>query len=212
MRRNSFLYKLTKRIAKYIFSLLYQIKIEEEGKLPEQGPIVILPKHQYWTDIPLVSIALKPMLYFVAKRELFRFPIVRDYLSLLGGIPLDRTKTIRSLGSFKAILNLLRYGERIVIFPEGTYFRNELGPPKTGLLQMILKSQKDLNYYIPFVPIGIKYGEKIGWRRYVEIKLGSPLYAKEESEYIFLIYKIMDEIARLSGLFHSSFLCRRGED
>ncbi len=200
MERNYFVYSFTRKIAKFLFPLFYKIKIDKEGKLPQDGPIVILPKHQSWTDIPLVSIAIKPVLYFVAKRELFRFPLIRDLLFLLGGIPLDRDRTIKSLDSFKKILKLLRLGEKVVIFPEGTYFRNKLGPPKKGLLQMILRFQENMNYNIPFIPMGIRYGERVGWRRIVEIRIGYPLYAKTGSDSLSLINKVMDEIGRLSGL------------
>ncbi len=200
MERSYFVYSFTRKISKFLFSLFYKIKIDKEDKLPQNGPIVILPKHQYWTDIPLVSIAIKPVLYFVAKKELFRFPLIRDLLFLLGGIPLDRDRTIKSLDSFKKILKLLRLGEKVVIFPEGTYFRNKLGPPKKGLLQMILRFQENMNYNIPFIPMGIRYGERVGWRRIVEIRIGHPLYANTGSDSLSLINKVMDEIGRLSGL------------
>lgn len=206
MERSSIFYIFTREIAKFLFSLFYQINIIEEGKLPQDGPFVILPKHQYWTDIPLVSITLKPMLYFVAKIELFKFPMIRDFLILLGGIPLDRKRTIKSLDSFKKIFKLLKLGEKIVIFPEGTYFRNELGPPKKGLLQMILRFQKDTNFNFPFIPVGIRYGHRIGWRRRVEIKIGRPIYVERQSDSFYLINRLMDEIGRLSGLrFNRSF-------
>lgn len=201
MERSSFLYTVVRIIAKFIFFLIYRIEIDEEGTLPQNGPLIILPKHQYWTDIPLVSITLRPMLYFIAKRELFRFPLIRDFLLLLGGIPLDRKSTIKSLESFKKILKLLRVGEKIVIFPEGTYFRNELGPPKTGLLQMILRYQEDMNHDIPFIPMGIRYGERTGWRRIVEIRIGRPLYSKKGADSLVLINKAMYEIGRLSGFY-----------
>lgn len=138
MRRNLFVYYITRKLARFLFSLFYKIRIDKEDSLPENVPLVILPKHQYWTDIPLISFAFKKMLYFVAKKELFRFPIIKHYLFLLGGIPINRRQTIKSLESLKMIISLLKIGGNIVIFPEGTYFRNEIGPIKNGLLQIIL--------------------------------------------------------------------------
>jgi len=200
MRRNSIVYSVTRWIAYVVFSIFYRIETEKEEALPDQGPVIILPKHQYWTDIPMISLVIRPLLHFVAKKELFEYPLVRNYLSLLGGIPVDRQQSIRTLNSFRFLLSLLRAGEKIVIFPEGTYFRDGVGSGKSRLLQMILSFQAELKYRIPFVPVGIRYGERVGWRRRVEIRIGHPLFAEKESDAISLIHRVMEEIGRLCQL------------
>ena len=200
MRRSSLIYSLTRRIARLVFSILYRIETDRREVLPDHGPAVILPKHQYWTDIPIISIAFTPLLYFVAKKELFEYPLIRNYLFLLGGIPVDRQQSIRSLNSFRSLLSLLRAGEKIVIFPEGTYFRDGVGAGKSRLLQMILSFQDELKYRIPFVPVGIRYGERKRWRRRVEIGIGPPLFAEKESDATSLTRRVMEEISRLCRL------------
>jgi 1-acyl-sn-glycerol-3-phosphate acyltransferase len=200
MKRNSFVYITTKKIAQGAFSIFYRIKTEKKAALPDHGPMIILPKHQYWTDIPIISLAFEPLLYFVAKKELFKYPVIRDYLSFLGGLPVDRKQSIRSLDSFKTLASLLRAGEKIVIFPEGTYFRNEVGSGKSRLLQMILRFQSEMGYPIPFIPVGIRYGERSGWRRQVEVCIGCPLFAEKESDAIPLTRHAMEEISCLCGL------------
>jgi 1-acyl-sn-glycerol-3-phosphate acyltransferase len=183
-----------------VFSIFYHLEIERRGTLPDRGPLVILPKHQYWTDIPIVGLSFGPPLYFLAKRELFRYPLVRHYISLAGGIPVDRKQSIRTLDSFKNLLSLLRAAESIVIFPEGTYVREIVGSGKSRLLQMILKFQKELHYRIPFIPVGIRYGKRTRWRRRVEICIGHPLYAEKESDATSLTHQVMEEIGRLCCL------------
>ena len=168
--------------------------------LPDRGPMIILPKHQYWTDIPIISLAFKSLLYFIAKRELFKYPLIRDYLFLLGGLPVDRKQSIRTLDSFRTLVSLLKAGETIVIFPEGTYFRNEVGSGKSRLLQMILRFQLELVYSIPFIPVGSRYAERSGWRRRVDVCIGTPLFADKESDAIPLTHRAMEEISRLCHL------------
>jgi 1-acyl-sn-glycerol-3-phosphate acyltransferase len=136
----------------------------------------------------------------VAKKELFKYPLIGDTLSLLGGLPVDRKQSIRTLDSFKVLVSLLRAGEKIVIFPEGTYFRNGVGSGKSRLLQMILKFQSELGCPIPFIPVGIRYGERSGWRRRVEVCIGSPLFAEGESGAIPLTHRAMEEISHLCRL------------
>jgi 1-acyl-sn-glycerol-3-phosphate acyltransferase len=197
VKRNSLVYSITKRTAQVVFSIFYHLEIERRGTLPDRGPVIILPKHQYWTDIPIVGLSFGPPLHFVAKGELFKYPLVRHYISLGGAIPVDRKQSIRTLGSFKNLLSLLRAGEKIVIFPEGTYFREIVGSGKSRLLQMILRFQKELNYRIPFIPVGIRYGKRMGWRRRVEICIGRPLYAEKESDATSLTHQVMEEISCL---------------
>lgn len=200
MERNFLVYAITKKIARWVFSLFYRIEIKPEMTMPDDGPMIILPKHQYWTDIPIVSLAFKPLLYFVAKKELFRYPLIRHYLFLLGGLPVDRKETVRTLDSFKRLVLLLRKGEKIVIFPEGTYFRNRVGAGKSRLLQMILRFQSEWKSPIPFIPVGIRYGARGRWRRQVEVCIGPPLYAEKESDAVTLVDRAMEEISRLCHL------------
>jgi len=200
MKRNSFVYIMTKKMAQCVFTLFYRIEIETKTALPDQGPMVILPKHQYWTDIPIISLVFKPLLYFVAKKELFQYPLIRNVLSLLGGLPVDRKQSIRTLDSFKTMVSLVKAGGKIVIFPEGTYFRNGVGLGKSRLLQMILRFQSELGYPIPFIPVGIRYGERLGWRRRVEVCIGSALFAERESDAIPLTHRAMEEISHLCQL------------
>lgn len=187
-------------MAQIVFSIFYRIKKTQEVIHLEKGPMVILPKHQYWTDIPIISLSFQPFLYFVAKKELFKYPLIRGYLACLGGLPVDRKRTIRTFNSFKTLLSLLKKGERVVIFPEGTYFRREVGRGKVRLLQMILRWQSEIGGNIPFIPVGIRYGQRSRWRREVEVCIGKPLYAKKESEAHTLIRQAMEEIGRLSRI------------
>jgi 1-acyl-sn-glycerol-3-phosphate acyltransferase len=200
VKRNSIVYATTKKTAQIVLSMFYRIETELKITLPNRGPMIILPKHQYWTDIPIISLAFKPLLYFVAKKELFQYPLIRGYLSLLGGLPVDRKQSIRTLDSFKVLISLLRAGEKIVIFPEGKYVRNGVGSGKSRLLQMILRFQTELGYPIPFIPVGIRYGERSGWRRRVEVCIGSPLFAERESDAIPLTHRAIEAISHLCRL------------
>jgi 1-acyl-sn-glycerol-3-phosphate acyltransferase len=194
------IYTVTRKVARIIFSFLYRIDIEREASLPARSSAVILPKHQYWTDIPLVSLSFHDLLHFVAKKELFRAPGIRSYLSLLGGIPLDRERSIRTLNSFKYLISCLKADEKVVIFPEGTYVRGSVGAGKSRLIQMILQFQSELKGPVPFIPVGIRYGGRLGWRRQVEIRIGPPLFGDGESDALSLTRRVMGEISRLSTL------------
>jgi 1-acyl-sn-glycerol-3-phosphate acyltransferase len=206
-RRNPLVYGFIKTIAAIIFRLCYRLRVQGVENIPHHGPAIILPKHQYWTDSPIVSLTLRPQLNYVAKTELFRIPPIKTFLSLLGLIPVDRERTTKTTDSFRYILQLLRGKEYVVIFPEGTYYPGEVGKGKSRLIQMILRRRghrgaNDDNTkedHIPFVPLGIHYGSK-GLRKMVTVKIGRPIFAEGEDEAPRLTNKIMESIARLSDL------------
>jgi 1-acyl-sn-glycerol-3-phosphate acyltransferase len=193
-------YSVTRRVARLVFFSLYRVGIQREEPLRLDGPAVILPKHQYWTDIPLVGLSFDVPLCFVAKKELFRYPGVRSYLRRLGGVPLDRERPIRTLTSVKDLFSRLKASEKIVVFPEGTYVRGETGAGKSRLIRTILSFQPELKERIPFVPVGLRYRERAGWRRRVDIRIGHALFADKESDAVSLTQKVMSEMARLSQL------------
>ncbi len=201
--RRDRLYKIIKIIGHLCFGLIYNLKIEGQEKIPAQGPAIILPKHQFWTDIPLVGLSVPKLLSYIAKRELFLYPLVRHFLIAMGGIPLDRLKPIKSLNSFRYIEKLLEAGEFIVLFPEGTYYPNAIGPGKHGLIQRLLYWQEKMKRNglkrIAFIPMGLNYSSA-GWRRNIEIKIGEPIYAPYEMESKEFTKIIIQEIARLSGI------------
>ncbi len=198
----SLLYRAIKVVVGCWYTCFYQGEVFGKNHLPTEGPVIILPKHQYWTDIPLVGLAFrKTYLYYIAKIELFRFPLIRKFLSALGGIPIDRKIPIKSLDSFKHLSLLLRERKKIVIFPEGTYYRGTVGRGKSGIIKLILRFQEKeyLSHPIPFLPVGIAYRKK-GLRQKVTITIGEPLYAQRGSEAEEFTQEIIKAIAGLSGL------------
>jgi 1-acyl-sn-glycerol-3-phosphate acyltransferase len=206
-RRNALVYGITKAIAAIIFRVRYRLRVQGLENIPNQGPAIILPKHQYWTDIPIVSLTSRRQLNYVAKGELFRIPFVRTFLSLLGGIPVNRERTTKTKASFWYILHLLKGKEYVVIFPEGTYYPGEVGKGKSRLIQMILNwqgprgtnSTGTMEDHIPFVPMGIHYGRK-GLRKIVMVRIGRPIFADGEADAPQLTNQIIEGIARLSNL------------
>jgi 1-acyl-sn-glycerol-3-phosphate acyltransferase len=82
-------------------------------------PYVVVSNHQSLADIPLVS-NLPWEMKWIAKKELFRLPVVGWMMQLAGDISVDR-QSARS--GAQALLRAQRYLERkcsVMVFPEGT--------------------------------------------------------------------------------------------
>ena len=192
--RKAFVFGLTRIAAKLCLYPFFRTEVYGLENLPGKNAFILLPKHQRWEDIPLLSLATPRPLYYIAKYELFTNPASRWFLSSVGGIPLNRSRPLESRQSFKALIYFLRKGEGIVIFPEGTYYKNEMGRGQVGLIRMIHS-----RFMVPFIPVGILYSKK-GGKRIVRIDFGRPIYEKSSVTAGGVLDRIMKEIARLSDL------------
>jgi 1-acyl-sn-glycerol-3-phosphate acyltransferase len=129
---------------------LFRIEIEGLKNLPRDSAFILLSKHQRWEDIPLLSLATPRPLYYIAKYELFKNALSNRFFSSLGGIPLNRQRPLESRRFLQTTIQLLEKGEGVVIFPEGTYYHNKMGPGQTGMVRCGRSRLK-----LPFIPVGI---------------------------------------------------------
>jgi len=203
LRRSDFLHFIIRSVSFFVFRIVYRLKIEGRENLPPEGPAIILPKHQFWIDVPIAALALWRPASYIAKQELFAYPVIRHFIAALGGVPIDRLKPVKSLDSFRYVEHLLQKGDFIVLYPEGTYYPHCMGRGKHRFIQRLLAFQEKKGRRepkpVPFVPMGIQFAEK-KFRSAVNVKIGKPLFAREEGEAMALTSLIMEQIAQLSGL------------
>ncbi|MBN1849621.1 MAG: 1-acyl-sn-glycerol-3-phosphate acyltransferase [Deltaproteobacteria bacterium] len=192
--RNPALVAIIRLISRIVLSPFFKLHIKGSENLPEHDAFILVPKHQRWVDIPIIGLAVSRPLYFIAKYELFIHSLSGWFLSSLGGIPLNRKRPLESRESLKRMMASLEKGDGVVIFPEGTYYENRMGPGHAGLIRMILSRTEP-----PFLPMGIRYSRFRG-RTHVRIKIGIPLYRHPDTEIKDFLDKIMLEIAKLSGM------------
>ena len=200
-KRNRFSYYFTVYLLRICLFFRYKIEIEGTDNIPQNGAFVLLPKHQQWTDIPLIAWATPRLLYYVAKHELFQNRFTSRYISSLGGLPINRKRPIESRRSLIKVIELLNQGEGMAVFPEGTYYKNQMGPGNIGVVRLILSKLS-----FPFIPAGINYSRG-RLRTKVKISFGSPLCldrdkvsGKPSDSPERFLEIIMKEIARLSNL------------
>ncbi len=106
------------------------VKVETTGleNIPSKGPVIIASNHKGVFDIPVLQGYLPLQFRWVAKKELFRIPVIGWSMHLAGYIPIDRSRAGKAYRSIEAAAEKIRSGTSVLIFPEGT--RN----PGRGLL------------------------------------------------------------------------------
>jgi len=194
LKRKDRMCRFVTAVSRIALCPFYRIEIEGRERLPRQDAFILLPKHQRWQDIPLIALATPRSLYYIAKYELFANRLAGWFLESLGGIPLNREEPMKSRASIRAMMAFLKNGEGVVIFPEGTYYRNRMGPGKSGMLRLIVSRMS-----FPLIPAGVHY-RKHYLRTAVRICFGDPIYPDKSVPASAVLSTVMKEIAVLSGL------------
>ena len=99
------------------FYLSYQVENRDAILNLEPGGYVVASNHVSFLDPPLVGIAFPENIYFFARKSLFDNPLFGWLLRSIQAIPVNQAKP--EMSTLKHIIELLKDGEKVVIFPEG---------------------------------------------------------------------------------------------
>jgi 1-acyl-sn-glycerol-3-phosphate acyltransferase len=141
------------------------------------GPCIYCVNHSSFVDVWAVLVAVPGSLKFVAKKELFRIPILGTAIRTTGQIPIDRGDRESAIESFRAAGEKLRRGHQAVVFPEGTRSADgELQPFKKGAFVLAIATQ------LPVVPVYVagsyglmRRGSIVPRPGRVEVRVGEPI-------------------------------------
>lgn len=119
------------------------------GRLPD-GPFVAVSNHASNLD-PLVLIAALPRpVAFVAKREMFSWPVVGAYARRLGAVPVERGRAGSRVRAFREVARAAAAGRPVHVFPESTL------APGPGFLPFRLGAFRlAAERGLPIVPVAI---------------------------------------------------------
>jgi 1-acyl-sn-glycerol-3-phosphate acyltransferase len=163
------LYYVVKYAAALVFRILCGFTATGKEKVPKKGPVVIVPNHKSFWDPFFVAIVLRRPVHFMGKAEHFDGPMAQFFLRM-GAFPVQRGGSDEeALETARAIL---RRGDALAIFPEGTRVREEgLGAPKRGAARLAIEAGA------PLVPTTITGTEKRRWPlpRKVRMVFGDPV-------------------------------------
>jgi 1-acyl-sn-glycerol-3-phosphate acyltransferase len=116
--------------------------------MPRQGPALVIANHQSFLDPLIVGVASPRKLRFLARKTLFDHRALGAFIRALGAVPVDQEGVAKE--GLKTVLELLRQGEAVVVFPEGSRTPDgKIAPLMPGIHLLIKRSQA------PIVPMGI---------------------------------------------------------
>jgi len=124
----NFSYWFGHRVFRELSKGLFDYRVVGAEKLPFSGPAIIACNHVSFLDPPLVGIAFDEMVYSFARKTLFDHPLAAKILRSWQVLAVDRDKP--DTASLKNIIRLLRDGNKVIMFPEGT--RSYDGVPQSA--------------------------------------------------------------------------------
>ena len=166
------LYKIVRGIFKFYFNVFNRLIIKgQENELPE-GSLIVFGNHYSNLDVFLMAVALKRPLRFMGKHTLFKTPVVGAFARACGAFPVDRTRT--DITAMKTALRILKNGEALGIFPEGTRIKGgKISDPKGGIAMFAYKTNS------PVLPIHVEYRRRFHFFNHIEMTIGKAIPASE---------------------------------
>ncbi|AZV44157.1 acyl-phosphate glycerol 3-phosphate acyltransferase [Peribacillus asahii] len=186
------LYRFARNVVKIILTPIFRIQTVGRESFPKDGGVLICANHIDNLDPPVVGITSPRDIHFMAKEELFHAPILKQLLPNINAFPVKRG--LSDKGALKMGLKILKDGEVLGLFPEGTRSKTgELGKGLAGAGFFALRTNAVvvpcaiIGPYKPFRKLKVVYGKPVDFSQYREQKLS----AEEATEII------MDEIRKL---------------
>lgn len=159
------IYVFCRGVLRALFALIFRFEAVGKENIPLEGGVLLCSNHKSLLDPIAVGIKVDRQVKFMAKEELFKVPVLGWLITQFGTFPVKRGGVSKE--SFRTSINILRNGEIMGIFPEGTR-NSSAGAAKKGAAMFALRSDAAV---VPAAIVGdykflrkmkIIYGEPVG--------------------------------------------------
>lgn len=143
--RHFFVYRLLRTLLAWPIERFLRANIARIPELP--WPALILPNHTTDVDIPVMGIASREPMYYMAAEQLFQSPWLGAMIQYLVA-PIVKRKGASDAKAARETLRRIRAGYNVCVFPEGnTAFDGVTGPITSAIAHLIQASGAGLVTY-----------------------------------------------------------------
>ena len=167
-----------------VTKFMYNLKIVGRENVPKTSRVIFAGNHVSYLDPPIVSLAVKKCVAYMAKQELFQKDtnkVLRFLVHILGAFAVNREKP--EIATFKTIKSIFNTTWSLGIFPQGRIIKEpEIKDIHKGFIMFAKKFEADI------VPVGIKgfdgYAKKL-FEKHLTATIGKPIsYKLPEDEIV----------------------------
>lgn len=156
---------------------LARLEVSGREHIDPNAPAIYVANHQSMIDVCALFMALPIPLRFMLKAELARIPFLGWYTRAMGMILVHRGQPAHVRTRLAEVVALLRDGQSLAAFPEGTRSRDgAIGRFKQGIFQAAIAAD------VPVVPIAITGSGRVmppgGFRirpGRIRVRIGQPI-------------------------------------
>ena len=197
-------YRILYAIFAGIVGVIFNIRVVGREKEPDLGGFIVCGNHTSATDAIVLCYAFrKHQVRFMAKKELFKIPVLAPLIRLLGAFPVDRGGS--DVGAIKNAVSIVKEGNCMGMFPQGHRYVGvdpRTTPTKNGAALIATRAGADV---IPTYIMRKKNAFKLFRRTWVVI--GDPI-PYEDFAYD---PEANGEYARITGIIFDR-ICTLGEN
>jgi hypothetical protein len=135
-----------------LVTLMYRFRVSGDRRIPDKGPAILACNHTSYADALVVSAGVWRPVRFVIDHRVYDLPLLHWIFRTNKTIPIASRKDDPALleQAYAAIVQALKDGELVCIFPEGSITRDgELAEFRPGLLK-VLEQQP-----VPVIPLAV---------------------------------------------------------
>lgn len=159
-----------------------QVTVLGEENVPTDRPVLYIGNHRSYFDILITYVRVPRPTGYIAKKEMLRYPLLRDWMKYLHCLFLDRKDIKQGMQTILDGIEKINSGISICVFPEGT--RNKVNdtfmPFHAGSFKIAEKTG------CPIIPMSINNTASIFEdhlpkikKAHVVIEYGKPIYMSE---------------------------------
>jgi 1-acyl-sn-glycerol-3-phosphate acyltransferase len=171
------------------------LRVYGRDRIPADGPLVFCFNHFSWLDPWALGSVVPRTVYYVAKQEAHDNAVIGPFIRIFGTSSVRRGESDRE--AIRAMRDVVRRGDALGMFPEGTRQVREPGPVRSGAAMIAVQEQTP-------VVCGAIHGSQ-DWRfgnwHPVSIAFGNPLdvsgHPRNSKGYRAASEEIQQELRRL---------------
>jgi 1-acyl-sn-glycerol-3-phosphate acyltransferase len=110
------LYRIAYTAIGIFLKIFYRLEVNEKNKISSGA--IVAGNHVSYLDPLVISRSTNKQVYFIAKSELFKIPLLGWFLKGIGSIPVNRGRVDSS--SIRQAIKIVQSGGILAIFPQGT--------------------------------------------------------------------------------------------
>jgi 1-acyl-sn-glycerol-3-phosphate acyltransferase len=173
--------RFTSAALKLLFALIgCRVRVSGKEYMETPGAKVYAANHTSYFDVLALMMGLGVPYHFVAKMEVGRMPFIGTFLTKMKHTKFNRSDAGSRMRQMKEMESLLREGESIFVFPEGTFTREDgLRPFQLGAFKAAVAAG------VPIIPVSLagtrqflRDGTYLPRPTSVTITISAPIYPR----------------------------------